>query len=96
MEFKKTDFEALHNSKVNKSLYDDTICSRYFFCLEDKMIFINRSRCFYKILASCQCHFESIYRERVFEVIYITKDFDNVVSEFKLYCETTLSKSFVI
>lgn len=87
MEFEKKDFEQLLLSKVRDCMLKDTICSKYFFCYDDKIIFINKSKGFYKILASSQCGFKILYHESVFDVIYFSKNLADCIGSFELFVE---------
>lgn len=92
MEFKKTDFEQLNMSKITDSMYEGIACSRFFFCLEDKIVFINKSKTCYNILASSQCNFEFKYQERIFDVIYSSKNINECISYFKFLCDLIIRR----
>lgn len=83
MEFDKKDFENLIISKVRDCMLKDNICSKYFFCYDNKLIFINKSKGFYKILASSQCGFKFLYHESVFDVIHTSKNLDECIQFFE-------------
>lgn len=93
MEFKKIDFENLHMTKITDSMYEGTACSRFFFCLENKMIFINHSKTGFNVLASSQCNFESKFKERVFDVIFSSKDLNECISHFKFLCDLIIRRT---
>ena len=54
--FDVKDFELLH---VNKIKYQEEVPvhTKYFFCIDDMMLFIKKSRGYYKLLSSSQCRF---------------------------------------
>ena len=55
--FEVKDFERLHMYKIKNDLNVNDITSQYFFCIDNRMLFIKKSRRFFKIMASCQCGF---------------------------------------
>ena len=85
MNFLPKDFETLHKYKVLDGLDIDHPSTMYFFCLEDKMIFIKKSRRFYKIMASSSCPFEPIFRENNLDILYHSTDFNETVKMFMSY-----------
>ena len=82
MQFNKRDFEMLHISKIRLCDEKKLVISNYFFCNERRMIMINKSKKFYRILASSQCNFDPIYHESVFDVVYSSTDFEETVKRF--------------
>lgn len=78
------DFESLHRFKI-KHGDELPIHSKYFFCNDNKMIFIKKSRRFYKVVASAQCDFEPCYRESIFDVLYVSDDFSKTLLMFYGY-----------
>lgn len=86
MWFDPKDFETLHRFKIRNSFDDSHISNHYFICVENKMMFIKKSRRYYKIVASTQCGFEPIYRESCLDVIYHDTDLTKTISMFYGYC----------
>lgn len=85
-EFKPRDFESLHISKIKEGLSLDNISSQYFFCIDERMLFIKKSRQYYKLMASNQCGFEPLYRESCLDVIAGSKDVTEIIKLFYGYC----------
>ena len=63
------DFEILHQYKIKNELSLDDIHNQYFFCIDSRMLFIKKSRKYYKLMASSQCGFEPMYRESCLDVL---------------------------
>lgn len=83
--FEAKDFERLHMYKIKNELSVDDITSQYFFCIDNRMLFIKKSRRFFKIMASCQCGFEPIWRESCLDVLYYNTDLQEVIKMFYGY-----------
>ena len=86
--FEPKDFENLYRLKLKSgftAFSDFDICTSYFACIENKMIFIKKSRRFYKICCSSNCGFEPIFRESCFDILYHNTDLQTTVSMFKGY-----------
>lgn len=85
MEFTPRDFDMLHMSKIKRGLSKDDISSQYFFCIDNRMLYIKKSRRYYKLMASSQCGFEPLYRESCLDVIFGDTDLSNVIKMFYSY-----------
>lgn len=92
--FEVLDFEQLHKFKIKDIVTPDRICANYFFCLNQKMLYIKKSRKNYVICASCQCQFEFKYHESVMDVVYISPDLEDVISQFKFLVSLLIKRSF--
>lgn len=79
------DFENLHMWKVKNGLSKEYITSQYFCCIDNRMLFIKKSRKYYKLMASSQCGFEPLYRENCFDVIFGGTDITETVEMFYSY-----------
>lgn len=84
------DFEMLHRSKMVDGLDVDRPSTMYFFCKDNRMVFIKKSRRFYKIMCSSTCPFEPLYRESCLDVVYYTTDFNSAVEMFESYVSRLL------
>lgn len=84
--FTVKDFETLHTYKIREQIEPSEISAKYFFCLDNKMLFIKKSRKYYQVIASCQCGFEPAFRLGVLDVLYENADLNEVVNMFKSYC----------
>lgn len=80
--FNTKEFEQLHFDKIRHGLEIDNISSSFFFCYENKILFVKKSRKMYKIVASPSCGFAPLYRESCFDVIYFTPDITFVIKQF--------------
>lgn len=92
--FEVLDFEQLHKFKIKDIVTSDRICANYFFCLNQKMLYIKKARKNYVICASCQCMFECKYHESVMDVVYISNDLEEVISQFKFLVSLLIKRSF--
>lgn len=79
------DFENLHMWKVKNGLSKEYITSQYFFCIDNRMLFIKKSRKYYKLMASSQCGFEPLYRENCLDVIFGGTDITETIKMFYSY-----------
>lgn len=80
------DFENLHAWKIRNGLSNSTISSQYFFCIDNRMLFIKKSRKYYKLMASSQCGFEPLYRESCLDVVAGDTDLSEIIKLFYGYC----------
>lgn len=80
------DFENLHIWKIRNGLDNTSISAQYFFCIDERMLFIKKSRQYYKLMASSQCGFEPLYRESCLDVIAGGKDLSEIIKLFYGYC----------
>lgn len=91
MDFLPRDFEQLMMSKIRNGLSLDNVSSSYFFCIDNRMIFIKKSKRFYKIVCSSSCGFSPIYRESCLDVIYYNTDIGEVIHQFYDYVKRLVS-----
>lgn len=84
-QFKPKDFEQLHMYKIKYGLDNELINTQYFFCIDNRMVFIKKSRKYYKVMASSQCGFEPIYRENCLDVIFGSTDISKSIEMFYGY-----------
>lgn len=82
MELESRDLDMLHQHKIRTSLDDTSITQQYFFCVDYRMIYIKKSRGYYKLMATSQCGFEPLYRESCLDVIAGSKDLSDIISQF--------------
>lgn len=86
MELTPSDLDMLHRSKIKNGLDDLYITQQYFFCIDMRMIYIKKSRGYYKLMASSQCGFEPLYRESCLDVITSSKDLSEIIIKFYNCC----------
>lgn len=79
------DFDNLHMWKIKNGLSLDSITSQYFFCIDNRMLYIKKSRKHYKLMASSQCGFEAIYRESCLDVVFGSTDLSETIKMFYSY-----------
>lgn len=84
-EFFPKDFENLHTWKIKNGLDVSSISSQYFFCIDERMLFIKKSRKHYKLMASSQCGFEPLFRESCLDVIAGSTDLSEIIRLFYGY-----------
>lgn len=91
--FEVKEFELLH---VNKIKYPEEVPvhSKYFFCIDDMMLFIKKSRGYYKLMASTQCGLNFLYRESTFDVVSQNKDLSELLKDFSFYMELVRCRAF--
>lgn len=85
MEINAKTFEELHKRKIRFGLDSQFITSQYFFCIDNRMLFIKKSRKYYKLMATSQCGFEPLYRESCLDVVYGNTDLSEVITMFYSY-----------
>lgn len=89
--FQIKEFEQLYNIKIShKDMLE--VHNNFFFCFDDYIIFMKKSRRFYKVMASSSCGFEPTFRERVFDCVYYSDDINNSIEMFKSYVSRILVK----
>lgn len=86
MELRPHDLDQLHIHKIRVGLDESLITQQYFFCIDMRMIYIKKSRGYYKLMASSQCGFESLYRESCLDVIAGSKDLSEIIIKFYNCC----------
>lgn len=79
------DFENLHTWKIKHGLDKEHITSQYFFCIDNRMLFIKKSRKYYQLVASSQCGFEPIYRESCLDIVFGCDDLSQTIKMFYSY-----------
>lgn len=84
------DFESLYMWKVKNGLDKELVTSNYFFCYEDKILFIRRCRKYYAVCASSVCGFEPCHRLSIFDILYSSKDLDETILQFRSYVSRLL------
>ena len=91
--FEVKDFELLH---VNKIKYPEEVPvhTKYFFCIDDMMLFIKKSRGYYKLMSSTQCGLKFLYRESTFDVVSQNKDLNELLKDFKFFMEVVICRAF--
>lgn len=88
--FEVKDFENLYRLKLKSgftAFSDFDITTSYFANIDNKIIFIKKSRRFYKVCASSNTGFEPIFRESCFDVLYHSTDLSCAVEMFKGYIQ---------
>lgn len=86
MELCPHDLDQLHIHKIRVGLDESFITQQYFFCIDMRMLYIKKSRGYYKLMASSQCGFEPLYRESCLDVIAGSKDLSEIIIKFYNCC----------
>lgn len=89
--FNVKDFELLHKNKINYP-GEVPVCSKYFFCLNNEIIFMKKSRRFYKVMATSSCGFEPTFRESFFDCVYYSDDLEQSKEMFISYVSRLLCR----
>lgn len=86
MEFQSKDLEIIHRFKIRNGIDETRLYYYFLFIDNDKMIFIKKSRAWYKLMASSNCGFDYIRRESIFDVIFESKKLEDVRNQFEICC----------
>ena len=84
MDFTEKDLISLIQYKI-KNDDDVPLCADYCYISRYKIIFISKYRKDFRICASAACHFEPLIHLSTYDILYITRDFDEAVSMFRSY-----------
>lgn len=84
-DFSQKDLENLYCFKIKNSLDDVPLPSNYCFIYNNKMLFIKKSRDYYRLCASPILECSPVVREQVFDVIFQSKDLMEVVEQFECH-----------
>lgn len=85
------DFQQLILQKLKSN--DDEIIplsSKYFFCYDNKLIFIKSARKGFHIACSPACNFEKLAYQGNLDIIYVSDSFDKTLEMFRSYCHRIL------
>lgn len=84
MDFTEKDLVSLIQYKI-KNDDDVPLCADYLYIDRYKVIFISKYRKDYRICASSGCHFEPLIKLSTFDILFITRDFEEAVCMFRSY-----------
>lgn len=94
MQFEPKDFADLHLRKIINGVTSLHLSQCYFFCYLDKMVFITKSKGFFKVVASCQCGFKPLYKDTNFDVVFTSKDISEVIDKFEFFVDLIICRAY--